>query len=344
MPAPTGNANPPSELSHREIVVVILGVGLGLLLAALDGTIVSTALPTIVGELGGLEKLSWVVTAYMLASTATTPLYGKLSDQFGRKQLFQAAILIFLVGSVLCGQARTMTQLVSFRAVQGLGAGGLMALTFVIVADLVPPRRRGRYTGYLTGIFAISSVAGPLAGGFIVDHLSWRWVFYVNLPVGGVALVVTSIVLRLPASRVARRIDVEGAVLLVASVSSLLLATVWGGRQYAWTSPVILGLGGAAVVLGVGFVLWERRAAEPIIPLRLFDESVFRVTGVASFLIGAGMFGGAVFLPLYLQAVQGASPTNSGLLMVPMMGGLLVLSIVGGRTIAATGRYKPRWG
>ena len=331
---------PSVQLSHRDIVIILLGLGTGLLLAALDQTIVSTALPTIVGELGGLSKLSWVVTAYMLTSTASTPLYGKLSDQFGRKQLFQAAIVIFLVGSVLCGQSRSMTQLVAFRAIQGLGAGGLMALTFVIIGDLVPPRQRGRYTGYLTGVFAISSVAGPLAGGFLVDNLSWRWVFYVNLPIGLVALVVTSIVLKLPVMHMSRRVDVEGALLLVSSVSCLLLVTVWGGREYEWTSPTILSLSAASLLLAIGFVMWERRAAEPILPLRLFSGDVFRITSIVSFLIGAGMFGGTVFLPLYLQAVQGTSATNSGLLMLPMMGGVLVMSIAGGRIITRTGHYK----
>lgn len=340
---PGGNSQtgPAVQLTHREIVIVLLGLGTGMLLAALDQTIVSTALPTIVGELGGLDKLSWVVTAYLLTSTSSTPLYGKLSDQFGRKQVFQAAIVIFLIGSVLCGQARSMTQLVAFRAIQGLGAGGLMALTFVIVGDLVPPRQRGRYTGYLTGVFAISSVAGPLAGGFLVDNLSWRWVFYVNLPVGLIALVVTSIVLKLPVMHMSRRVDVEGAVLLVASVTCLLLVTVWGGNEYEWTSPTILALASASLLLGLGFVLWERRAAEPIIPLRLFSGDILRVTTVVSFLIGAGMFGGTVFLPLYLQAVQGTSATNSGLLMLPLMGGVLVMSISGGRIISVTGRYKP---
>ena len=337
----TASHGPSVQLSHRDIVIILLGLGTGLLLAALDQTIVSTALPTIVGELGGLSKLSWVVTAYMLTSTASTPLYGKLSDQFGRKQVFQAAIVIFLLGSVLCGQSRSMTQLVAFRAVQGLGAGGLMALTFVIIGDLVPPRQRGRYTGYLTGVFAISSVAGPLAGGFLVDNLSWRWVFYVNLPIGLVALVVTSVVLKLPVMHMSRRVDVEGALLLVASVSSLLLVTVWGGREYEWTSPTILLLSGASLALAVAFVLWERKAAEPILPLRLFSGDVFRITSLVSFLIGAGMFGGTVFLPLYLQAVQGTSATNSGLLMLPLMGGVLVMSIIGGRIITRTGRYKP---
>lgn len=328
------------ELTHRQTVVVILGLGTGLLLAALDQTIVSTALPTIVGELGGLSKLSWVVTAYLLTSTASTPLYGKLSDQFGRKQLFQTAIVVFLVGSVLCGQSRSMTQLVLFRALQGLGAGGLMALTFTIIGDLVPPRQRGRYTGYLTGVFALASVAGPLAGGFFVDHLSWRWVFYVNVPLGAVALVVTSAVLRLPVPGIARRVDVEGAVLLVGSVSSLLLATVWGGREYAWSSPTILGLLGGSLLLAVGFVAWERHAVEPILPLRLFRLPVFTVCAAISVLIGAGMFGGTVFLPLYLQAVQGVSATDSGLLLLPLMAGVLTASILGGRLVTRTGHYR----
>jgi len=312
----------------------------GLLLAALDQTIVATALPTIVGELGGLEHYSWVVTAYLLSSTVSTPLYGKISDLYGRKAVFQTAILIFLAGSLLAGLAQTMIQLVLFRGLQGAGAGGLMAMTFAVVGDVVSPRERGRYTGYLGSVFAFSSVVGPLLGGFIVDHVSWRWVFLINLPVGLVALLVTSSVLKLPVMRRPHRIDVEGALLLVAAVSSLLLALVWGGTEYPWGSRVIVGLGLAGAVLTLAFVAWESRVSEPMLPLRLFRNRIFSVSAVLGFLTGCAMFGGIIFLPLFLQIVTGASATNSGLLMLPLMAGLMTASITSGRVISHTGRYK----
>ena len=329
-----------APLSHRETMIVLAGLLSGLLLAALDQTIVSTALPTIVGEFGGLDHLSWVVTAYLLASTASMPLWGKVSDQFGRRIVFQAAIVTFLVGSALCGLAQDMTSLIAFRAIQGLGGGGLLSLTFVIVGDIVPPRQRGRYAGYLTGVFAFSSVAGPLLGGFFVDNLNWRWIFYVNLPIGAVALVVTSAVLHLPHRRSTSRIDLLGAALLVGAVTSLLLLTVWGGQEHEWDSTVIVGLGVATAVLTVAFVLWERRASEPILPLRLFAEPVFTLSVLIAFLIGAALFGATIFLPLFLQAVRGTSATGSGLLLMPMMAGILVMSIAVGRLVSRTGRYK----
>ena len=312
----------------------------GLLLAALDQTIVATALPTIVGELGGLEHYSWVVTAYLLSSTVSTPLYGKISDLYGRKAVFQTAILIFLAGSLLAGLAQTMLQLVLFRGIQGAGAGGLMAMTFAVVGDVVSPRQRGRYTGYLGSVFAFASVIGPLLGGFIVDHVSWRWVFLINLPVGAMAFIVTSSVLEQPVVRRSHRIDVEGAVLLIAGVSCLILALVWGGTAYPWGSLVIVGLGLAGVVLTLVFVAWESRATEPMLPLRLFGSRIFSVTAGLGFLIGCGMFGGIIFLPLFLQIVTGASATNSGLLMLPLMGGLMTASITSGWIISRTGRYK----
>ena len=333
-PAGTG------PLTHRETMIVLAGLLSGLLLAALDQTIVSTALPTIVGEFGGLDHLSWVVTAYLLASTASMPLWGKVSDQFGRRIVFQAAIVTFLVGSALCGAAQDMTGLIVFRAVQGLGGGGLLSLTFVIVGDIVPPRQRGRYAGYLTGVFAFASVAGPLIGGFFVDNLSWRWIFYINLPIGAVALVVTSAVLHLPFRRSKSPIDVLGAALLVGAVTTLLLLTVWGGQEYEWSSPVILGLGVASLVLTVVFVLWERRATEPILPLRLFAVPVFAISTLIAFLMGAALYGATIFLPLFLQAVRGSSATGSGLLLMPLMAGILTMSIIGGRLVSRTGRYK----
>jgi EmrB/QacA subfamily drug resistance transporter len=328
------------SLSHSEILVVFSGLMTGMLLAALDQTIVATALPTMVGELGGLNHLSWVVTAYLLTSTASTPLYGKISDLYGRKILFQFAIVVFLTGSALAGLSQSMSQLIAFRAVQGLGAGGLIAMALAIIGDVVSPRERGRYQGYMGGVFAVASVAGPLIGGLFVDHFSWRWVFYVNIPVGLVALVVTSAVLNLPFVRRPHSIDYLGAVLLVAAVTATLLVTVWGGSEYAWTSSVIIVLSIAAVVFIVLFLLQERRATEPILPLRLFRNSIFSVASATGFIVGLAMFGAIVFLPVYLQVVNGISPTRSGLLLVPLMAGLLTSSITSGRAISRFGRYK----
>ena len=327
-------------LSHRQIMVIFTGLMSGMLLAALDQTIVSTALPTIVGDLHGLNHLSWVVSAYMLTSTASTPLYGKISDLYGRKPVFQTAIVIFLAGSALSGISQSMNELIAFRAVQGLGAGGLMALAMAIVGDIVSPRERGRYQGYIGGVFAFASVTGPLIGGIFTDQLSWRWCFYVNIPVGIVALLITSAVLRYPFARVQHAIDYVGSALLVAAITLLLLVTVWGGNQYAWGSPTILGLVGAGVVLLVVFALWERRVDEPVLPPRLFRLGVYNLTNGAGFLVGFAMFGATVFLPLYLQLVTGISPTLSGLQILPLMAGMMVTSIATGRLITRTGRYK----
>lgn len=329
-----------ASLSHRERTIIIIGLMTGLLLSALDQTIVSTALPTIVGEFGGISHLSWVVTAYLLASTASMPLWGKISDLYGRKRIYQSAIVLFLIASALCGAAQSMGQLIAFRALQGLGGGGLMSLTFTIVGDIVPPRERGRYTGHLTGTFALASVVGPLVGGFLTDHLSWRWVFYVNLPIGIAALVVTGIVLRMPFERVPHRLDLVGAGVLVTGVASLLLATVWASEDYGWASPTTIGLYLVAAVAAAVFVWWERRAVEPVLPPRMFVRPGFTPSVLVSFVAGAAMFGAIVYLPLWFQGVQGHQATNAGLLLLPLMLALMVASFVVGRLTTRTGRYK----
>ena len=328
------------RLTGRALWTVFSALMLGMFLAALDQTIVSTALPTIVGDLGGLNHLSWVVTSYLLAATVSTPLYGKLGDMIGRKPVFLAAILIFLAGSMLSGLSQSMNELIAFRAVQGIGAGGLMVGAQAIIGDIVPPRERGRYMGLIGSVFGVASVAGPLLGGFLVESFSWRWVFYVNMPIGAlaVAIVITRLHLHSPTSR--HRIDLLGAALLSGCVGSLILLTTWGGSQYAWGSPTIVGLGIAGVVLLAAFIWCETRAAEPILPLRLFRSSVFRVANAIGFAIGMAMFGAIIFIPLFLQIVYGASPTSSGLRMLPLIGGLLVATIASGQAITRVGRYK----
>jgi EmrB/QacA subfamily drug resistance transporter len=327
-------------LKGRALWTVFGALMLGMFLAALDQTIVSTALPTIVGQLGGLSHLSWVVTSYLLASTVSTPIYGKLGDMFGRKPVFLAAILIFLAGSMLAGLSQSMIQLVAFRALQGAGAGGLMVGAQAIIGDIVPPRDRGRYMGLIGSVFAVASVAGPLLGGFFVDNLSWRWVFYINMPIGALAVAIVIFKLHLHTPTTRHRIDFLGAALLTAAVGSLILLTTWGGNQYAWGSSTIIALGIAGVLLLAAFVWQERRAQEPIVPLSLFRSRTFVVSNAMGFTIGMAMFGSIIFIPLFLQLVYGASPTSSGLRMLPLMAGLLVASIASGRAISRMGRYK----
>ncbi|MFG1661013.1 MDR family MFS transporter [Micromonospora chersina] len=327
-------------LHARQIRLLMLGLMTGMLLAALDQTIVGTALPTIVGELGGINHYSWVVTAYLLASTASTPLYGKMADLYGRRPVFLFSIGTFLLGSLLAGLSQNMNQLIVTRGVQGIGAGGLLTLAFTIISDVVPPRERGRYQGLFGAVFGIASVAGPLVGGYFAET-NWRWIFYINVPLAVLAIVVCYHVMRLvPFQRREHSVDWVGAGLLVAGVSCLLLALSWGGNEYAWGSGVIIGLLVAGAVLGVLFVLQEARVKEPILPLRLFRSPTFALANSAGFVLGLVMFGSIIFIPLYLQIVKGASPTRSGLLMLPMMAGIIFTSIITGRAMSRIGRYK----
>jgi EmrB/QacA subfamily drug resistance transporter len=324
---------------RRLIFVALLLV---LFISSLDQTIVSTALPTIVGDLGGLQHLSWVVTSYLLASTVVGPLYGKLGDLYGRKRVLQFALVLFLIGSALCGLARTMPQLIAFRAVQGLGGGGLIVVAMAVVGDLVAPRDRGRYQGLFGGVFGVATVAGPLLGGFFVDNLSWRWIFYINLPIGALALAIISSAFR-PQPQTAERhhIDWLGTAVLAAGLSGVILYTSLGGTTYAWDAPGMLAAIVGGVVLLALFPLVESRASDPILPHELFRNQTFRTTSAMSFVVGFALFGSVTFVPLYLQVVKGRTPTQSGLLMTPMMLGLLVTGIASGLLISRYGRYRP---
>ena len=323
----------------RAVRLVFGGLLLTMFVAALDQTIMATALPTIAGELGGLSQLTWVVTVYVLAAAAVTPIWGKVSDQFGRRGLLREAILVFLAGSALSGVAQNIPELIAFRALQGVGAGGVMTLAMATVGDIVSPRERGRYQGYIQSVFVVASVAGPLLGGLFVDHLSWRWVFYINLPIGAVAL---GLLNRQPksAQRLAAHIDFLGAALLAAAVSTSLLVTVWGGDRYPWTSPQIFGMALGALALCGAFVWQERRAPDPVLPLRLFRDRVFVVVSVAAFLATLSLFAAIVFMPLFLQIVTGATATVSGLLVLPMLIASTLSTVVAGRIMTRTGRYK----
>ncbi|MFJ3828442.1 MDR family MFS transporter [Streptomyces sp. NPDC090046] len=328
------------EVKPRSVRVVLMALMIAMLLAMLDNMIIGTAMPTIVGELGGLEHLSWVVTAYTLATAASTPIWGKLGDMYGRKGSFLVSIVIFLIGSVLSGMAQDMGQLIGFRAIQGLGAGGLMVGVMAIIGDLIPPRERGKYQGMMAGVMALAMIGGPLVGGTITDHWGWRWSFYINLPLGAVALAMVTAVLHLPKKRSQGKIDYLGAALLTIAITSTVLVTTWGGTEYAWGSVEILALIAVGVLSTVAFLYAETKAAEPVMPLHIFRSRNFTLMSVIGFLVGFAMFGGVLYLPLFQQSVQGASATNSGLLLLPMLLSMMLVSLIAGRVTTSSGKYK----
>ena len=334
------DAPSPATTSKQSMWLVMGALMTCLMLSALDQTIVSTALPTIVGDLGGLDHIAWVVTSYLLSSTVAVPLFGKISDIYGRKPMIQITIVVFLAGSIFAGVAQSMLQLIIARGIQGIGGGGILAMTFTILGDIMTPRERSRYTGYFTAVFASASVIGPLAGGFFVDHLSWRWVFFVNLPLGALCMVVTGRYLHVPRPSERRAVDLVGAALLTVGVTAILLVATWGGQDYAWSSPLIIGLAVGGVVTSVGFLIHERRIDEPILPMHMFHNRIFVVCVAIVALLSAVLVGGSTFLPLFLQVVNGASATSSGLLLVPMMAGVVVGANVCGRIVNRTGRYR----
>ncbi len=339
-PVHTAGASTNPITTQSNVGLIIGALMLAMLLSALDQTIVATALPTIAGDLGGLNHLSWVVTAYLITSTVSTPLWGKLGDLYGRKKLFQISIVIFLVGSALSGLSQSMIQLIAFRALQGIGGGGLIVGSQSIIGDVVSPRERGKYQGYFGAVFGLSSIAGPLLGGFFTDNLTWRWVFYINLPIGVLALMAIAAVLHLPKSTKSHKVDYLGTVLMGVAVTGLILVTTWGGTTYPWLSPVIISSTAVAIFLLVTFILVERKASEPLISLNLFRNSIFTVTSAAGFIIGFAMFGAIVYLPTFLQTVFDSSPTVSGLELLPLMVGLVGTSILSGQLISKSGKYK----
>jgi EmrB/QacA subfamily drug resistance transporter len=342
VPKPGGPGKPEKAAPRpRSVRVVLLALMIAMLLAMLDNMIIGTAMPTIVGELGGLEHLSWVVTAYTLTTAASTPIWGKLGDLYGRKGIFLTAIVVFVLGSVLSGMAQDMGQLIGFRALQGLGAGGLMVGVMAIIGDLIPPRERGKYQGMMAGVMALAMIGGPLVGGVLTDHLGWRWSFYINVPLGAVALVMITVVLHLPKKEPRKaRIDYLGAGLLTVGITAIVLVTTWGGSEYAWGSPQILGLMSLGLVSVATFLYVETKAAEPIIPLHIFRNRNFTLMSVIGFIVGFVMFGAVLYLPLFQQSVQGASATNSGLLLLPMLMSMMVVSLVVGRITTHTGKYR----
>src|SRR5215467_11759000 len=329
-----------SNQNQASIRAVFGALFLALWLAALDQTVVSTALPTMVGDLGGLSYLSWVVTAYLLTSTVAGPLYGKFGDLYGRKVVLQVAIAVFLVGSALCGIAQNMLQLIVFRALEGVGGGGLIVITIAVIGDLIPPRERGRYQGFFGAVFGVATIVGPLVGGFFVDHLSWRWIFYINLPTGILALAVIAAVLPSRFTRRQHAVDYVGALLLTAALSAVILFTGLGGTTFPWTSPVMIGLMAASIAGVIAFIVVETRAREPILPMSLFANRNFAVASGVGLIVGLSLFGAVTFLPIYLQVVKGVSPSVSGLLLMPMMLGMLATSVISGRLISRFGRYK----
>jgi EmrB/QacA subfamily drug resistance transporter len=339
-PAVATQASGTTFATRREFMIVLPGLLLTLMIAMLDQLVVSTALPRIVGDLGGLNHLAWVVTAYVLASTITTPLYGKLGDLYGRKRLLMIAIIIFLIGSALSGLSHTMDQLIAFRALQGLGAGGLMVGAIATIGDMVSPRERGQYMGYMMAAMMVAMIAGPLVGGYITDTLSWRWIFYINMPIGGAALVYLWATMHLPRKRVEHKVDYLGAAVIAIGATAIVLLTTWGGTQYAWGSWEIMLLAGITAASVAAFFLVEGRATEPVLPLHVFRNRNFSLASSMSFLLGFVMLGALTFLPLYQQTVQHASPTTSGLMLIPLMLGSTVTTLFAGQFTTRTGRYK----